>query len=113
MVETIELSPELGFVQAEVNCIVDDGIPPVRYLDWPEEAHKAHVPTYEAHRVQIHNGRTADEEFTLPTHGFQLVNHHTAVKDFFDEDEIRRVYYPEAGHLQYRSGQPATRRHPC
>ncbi|NQU72772.1 MAG: methyltransferase [Rhodospirillales bacterium] len=99
MVETAELSSELGFVEADVNYIVDDGIPPVRYLDWPEEAHKAHPATYEGHRVRIHNGRIADQEFTLPTHGFKLVAHHTTVKNFFDEDEIRRVYYPETEQL--------------
>jgi len=99
MVETAELSPELGFVEAEVSYIVDDGIPPVRYLDWPEEAYKAHPATYEGHRVHIHNGRIADEEFTLPTHGFKLVAHHTAVEDFFDEDEICHIYYPETEQL--------------
>ena len=99
MAETADLSRELSFVEAEVNHIVDDGVPPVRYVDWPEEAHKAHAPTYEGHRVRIHNGRVADEEFTLPTHGFSFVRHNSAMKSFYDEDEIRRVYYPETEQL--------------
>lgn len=104
MTETAQLSPEAGFVEAELNYIVDDGIPPVRYLDWPEEEHKAHVPTYEAHRVRIHNGRIRDgeaapEAFTLPLHGFAFVGHDTAVRNFYDHDEIRRVYYPETEAL--------------
>jgi hypothetical protein len=28
-----------------------------------------------------------------------LVEHRSAVKDFYDEDELRRVYYPEADRL--------------
>ncbi len=36
MTQTMELSPDVGFVEAELDYIVDDGIPPVRYVDWPE-----------------------------------------------------------------------------
>ena len=108
MSEAAELSQQLDFIETEVSHIVDDGIPPVRYVDWPEEAHKAHVPTYEPHLVRIHNGRTADEEFTLPTHGFSFVHHDTAVKDFYDEDEILRVYYPEIEQL-IKAGSGAAR----
>ncbi len=99
MSETAALSPGTGYVEAELNYIVDDGIPPVRYVDWPEEAHKAHVPTYEPHRVRIHNGRAVGGPFNLPTHGFAFITHDTAVADFFDEDEILRVYYPEIEQL--------------
>lgn len=95
MSDAMELAPDAGYVEADLNYIVDDGIPPVRYVDWPEEEHKAHRATYEPRRVRIHNGRTAGEEFTLPSHGFRLVPHPTQVRSFLDEDEIKRVYYPE------------------
>jgi len=32
-------------------------------------------------------------------HGFRFPAHETKVKDFYDEDEIRRVYYPEMVEL--------------
>jgi hypothetical protein len=99
MATVADFSLKPGYVEAEMNYIVDDGIPPVRYVDWPEEAHNAHVPTYLPHLVRIHDGRRSDEEFTLPTHGFSLETHKTAMKDFFDEDEIRAVYYPETERL--------------
>lgn len=99
MSQTMELSHNLSHVEAELDYIVDDGIPPVRYIDWPEEAHKAHPPTYEKHLVRIHDGRGAVESFTLPSHGFALVDHDTAMRDFYDEDEIARVYYPETERL--------------
>jgi hypothetical protein len=33
---------------------------------------------------------------SLDTQGFALVEQRSAVKDFWDDDEVRRVYYPEA-----------------
>jgi hypothetical protein len=99
MAETAELTPGIDYVEAEMNYIVDDGIPPVRYVDWPEEEHKAHRPAYEARRMRIQNGRTCGENFTLPTHGFEFLNQPSAMKDFFDEEEVERVYYPETEQL--------------
>ena len=32
---------------------------------------------------------------SLDANGFALVNHRSAVRDFFDDEEVRRVYYPE------------------
>ena len=81
MTHPMELSPDIGFVEAELDYIVDDGIPPVRYVDWPEEAHKAHPATYEKHRTRIHNGRDVVGSFTLPSHGFSLVDHATKVRE--------------------------------
>ncbi len=87
------------FVEADVRYVVDDGTPPYRYIDWPEREHEAHYATYESKRVRIRNGRTSGEAFALATHGFVLVEHLTAVRDFFDEDEILGVYYPETEAL--------------
>ena len=95
MSDAATLSPDPDFVEAELNYIVDDGKPSVRYIDWPEMADKAHVPPYEPHRMRIENGRTAGEAFALQKHGFVLMPHNTAVQDFYDEDEVLRVYYPE------------------
>lgn len=99
MAETAVLNTGADSVEAEMNYIVDDGIPPVRYVDWPEEEHKAHRPAYETKRVQVRNGRTCGETFTLASHGFTFLNRPTAVKDFFDEEEVLRVYYPETEAL--------------
>ncbi len=99
MPDSMERATGAGFVEAELNYVVDDGVPPVRYVDWPEEAHKAHPATYEARRVRIRDGRAADEAFALATHGFVFVTHETKVRDFFDEAEVLRVYYPEIERL--------------
>ena len=55
--------------------------------------------TQDPHQVTIRNGRPLASEFSLDREGFRFVDHDTKVKDFFDEDEIRRVYYPEVEAL--------------
>ncbi|MBN42652.1 MAG: methyltransferase [Alphaproteobacteria bacterium] len=105
MTPTTKLTPDLDYVEAELDYIVDDGIPAIRYLDWPEMEHLAHMPTYEKRRVRIHNGRMKPTQFTLPSHGFAFIDHRTKVRDFFDEEEVRSIYYPETEELiQAHSG---------
>ena len=48
-----------------------------------------------AHRVRLLNGRLHLKEFAVDKNGFVFVHHPTKVRDFYDEDEVRRVYYPE------------------
>jgi hypothetical protein len=45
--------------------------------------------------VRVRNGRRFAADFRLEKNGFRFVRHDTKVADFFDEAEIRRVYYPE------------------
>ena len=75
-----------GYIEAELDYIVDDGIPAVRYMDWPEKEHLAHKPAYQKHLVRIQDGRADPSQFTLPSHGFAFVDHDTKVRDFYDED---------------------------
>jgi hypothetical protein len=53
----------------------------------------------ETHRVRLHNGRPLADRFEFEREGFRFVPHRTQVGNFFDEDEIRRVYYPECEAL--------------
>src|ERR1044071_2974691 len=57
-------------IQAEMTYIVDPGVPPVRYIDWPEMADKKIPPQYRQHMVTIRNGRPLRDTFRLDTHGF-------------------------------------------
>jgi len=87
------------YVEANMRYIVDDGVPPVMYVDWPEEEHKAHLPKYEERRVKIRNGRPEKMEFNLKTHGFAFVEHKSAVVDFYDDGNVKTVCYPEVQTL--------------
>src|ERR1700757_4322408 len=49
--------------------------------------------------VTIEDARGREAEFTLDRNGFALVKAPTAVGDFYDPDEIKRVYYPEVEQL--------------
>jgi hypothetical protein len=46
-------------------------------------------------RVLVRNGRPHAHDFALEREGFHFVGHDTKVADFYDEAEVRRVYYPE------------------
>lgn len=50
---------------------------------------------YEAHTVRVRDARPIAEHFTLDTHGFELVRHRSAVRDFFDRSEVDAVYPAE------------------
>jgi hypothetical protein len=53
----------------------------------------------ETHRVTLHNGRLVADRFQLERDGFRFVPHPTTVADFYDPNEIERVYYPEVEAL--------------
>jgi hypothetical protein len=86
-------------VQAPLNYIVDTGVPPVRYIDWPEMEHAEVPPQYRQQEMTIRNGRPLREIFKLDTHGFVFTDHATAVADFTDEGERKRVYNREVEEL--------------
>src|SRR6266851_7139086 len=52
--------------------------------------------TYDPHTMRIHDMRPISSDMSLDTQGFALVEQRSAVQDFWDDDEVRRVYYPEA-----------------
>ena len=91
--------PSTGTIRAGFNYIVDTGVPPVRYIDWPEMEHKAVPPQYRLHEMSIRNGRPLRDTFRLDVHGFAFVDHATRVNDFLDEQERSRVYDPEVEAL--------------
>ena len=53
----------------------------------------------ESNVVTIHDARPLVSELALDIHGFTLLAHHSAVNDFWDDDELRTVYFPEAEAL--------------
>jgi hypothetical protein len=50
---------------------------------------------YVPQRVAIRNARPIAHELSLDKQGFLLRGHDTDVADFYDDDEVQRVYYPE------------------
>src|SRR5580704_15963732 len=53
----------------------------------------------EPHRMTIYDARPVAAQLSLDSEGLALFEHKSAMRDFYDEDELRRVYYPEAERL--------------
>jgi hypothetical protein len=49
--------------------------------------------------VAIHDARAVLDQLSLEQQGFILRRHQTAVSNFFDDKEVRAVYYPEVEQL--------------
>lgn len=86
-------------IRADFNYIVDTGVPPVRYIDWPEMEGKEVPPQYRQHAMNVRNGRPLRHTFELDVHGFVFVDHATGVEDFTDAAERAQVYDPEVQAL--------------
>ena len=96
MVQVAELDTDPETIGATLNYFVDTGAMPVSLVGAPGDT-DARVGGGESdpRRVVLHDGRPYADRFSLERDGFRFVHHDTKVKDFYDEDEIRRVYYPE------------------
>jgi hypothetical protein len=55
--------------------------------------------TAEPHVMTIHDARPVAGQLSLDVEGLALIEHRSAVRDFYDEEELRRVYYPGAERL--------------
>jgi hypothetical protein len=53
----------------------------------------------EPHSMPVYDVRPVASELSVDGEGIQLVEQRSAVRGFEDEEEIRRVYYPEAERL--------------
>ena len=54
---------------------------------------------HELREMTVRNGRMLGSELSLDGSGFILVEHKTKMKDFFDVEELKQVYYPEVESL--------------
>jgi hypothetical protein len=92
----------LPHIQAALNYLAATGEKPVTYAYQPPLGVPWSTAQAEEHATTIYDLRPAASEFLLEDVGFQLLTHKSAVKDFWDEDEIKRVYYPESIDLLKR-----------
>jgi len=86
----------LSYVEAELNYLGPTHARPRYYAYEPDANDPPSVMPYEPHVMPIHTLRPIQGELGLDVQGFALVEQRSAVKDFWDDDEVRRVYYPEA-----------------
>jgi len=95
MALSAELDTAPDTIEATLNYIVDDGTKVFTVTAGPGGQDVRSGGTPDLRRMVIHNGRPYARGFALERDGFRFVQHDTKVADFFDEAEIKRVYYPE------------------
>jgi hypothetical protein len=86
----------LPHVQATLNYVAATGEKLVSYAYEPPAGVPMSNVQVEGHATTIHDFRPASSKFALDEVGFKLLTHRSAVRDFWDEDEMKRVYYPES-----------------
>ncbi len=99
MAVSIEAWPVPSVVQAPLNYEVPGHEKPVLYTAMPGAAASERSGTVESHTVAIADGRPIVDRLSLDGAGFELRPHATAVASFYDDEEVRTIYYPEVEQL--------------
>jgi hypothetical protein len=89
-------------VTARLNYLAEATPKPVNYAYDPPAGVLRRSGKYVEQSVAIRSGREMLGKLSLDTKGFVLTEHETAVKDFYDPDEVKSVYYPEVERLLKR-----------
>jgi hypothetical protein len=95
-------------VNVEIPYTLDNGEVLVNESFGPKNIHGRRSGTVELKSMALLNGRALGEKLSLDEQGFVFVEHRTKVSDFFDENQLKTIYYPEIEQL-IRSQSGATR----
>jgi hypothetical protein len=82
-------------LEAELNYLAAGIERPRTYTYSPPDDTPRSTVVSEPHRVDIRDARAAAVGATLDREGFALIRHRSAVRNFWDENEIRTRFYPE------------------
>jgi hypothetical protein len=86
-------------VEATLQYLADTAVKPVTYNPPPGTGEPRRVGNYGGFTVRVHNARPIADELSLDREAFVLRRHDTAVRDFYDDSEVRNAYYPEVERL--------------
>src|SRR5260370_25657379 len=86
-------------VDAVLNYVADRRDTAVTYTDQPPPGVAGRSGTYRKYSVAIHDARAVLSDLSLDRQGFAVAHQETAVANFYDEKEVRAVYYPEVERL--------------
>ena len=96
MAQSVDPAAELASVTAPLNYLIDTG---VKQVTDQTGAKTERTGKYQWHDMASCDGRPVRDRLSLDREGFALVDHATAVTDFFDEGERARVYDREVEAL--------------
>ena len=86
-------------VHASVNYLVRTTEKPVNETYGQDGLMRRRSGHFDDRMVDIRDGRPDVGMHSLDREGFELADHPTQVRDFYDVDELARVYYPEMEQL--------------
>ncbi|MBD1865107.1 MULTISPECIES: CmcJ/NvfI family oxidoreductase [Trichocoleus] len=90
---------DLPSVTASLNYLLPMTDKPVNYTYEPPAGIPRQSGVSAAYEVPIYDARSLIANLSLDRQGFALVEQHSAAQDFYDDDVVRRIYYPEAEQL--------------
>jgi hypothetical protein len=86
-------------VRANLNYLAESSERPVYYMYEPPPGTPRSAGNFITQAVPIRSARDIINDLSLDKQGFQVLRQETAVADFYDQDEVKRVYYPEVERL--------------
>lgn len=85
----------LDSVKVTVQFTKNDGTTPVSKVRELGSGPDQKTGAYEDHEISIYDGRPISDQLDLDKQGFVLTRYGTAMTDFYNDEEVRSVYYPE------------------
>jgi len=79
--------------------LADASVKPQTYNPPPGTGVPRRLGNYGSFRTRIYDARPVAGSLSLDREGFALTRHDTAVADFYDEKQVREIYYPEIERL--------------
>jgi hypothetical protein len=89
----------LNRVEASLSYLTDSSEKPVTYMYEPPPEVPARLIKSSRFPAPVFDARPILGQLSLDRQGFVLARAETAVKNFYDADEVRAVYYPEVERL--------------
>src|ERR1700674_5839900 len=87
------------YVEASLTYLADASVKPQTYNPPPGTGVPKRLGNYGNFPVRIYDARPVAKSLSLDREGFALTRHDTAVSDFYDETQVREIYYPEMARL--------------
>ena len=91
-------------VRGELRYIVNTGVKPKTYISPQRSGEPSRrEDTVDIREMRIHDGWPLVGEASLDREGFELHGQASEVSDFYDDEEVERVHYPEIAGLIRRA----------
>ena len=101
-VAVTEIEESVRSVKAQINYLLPGTPINRRFVSAGVEVNTGEYGPFD---VTIRDGREISDHFTLDRHGFTLAHCPTAIRDFYDSDEVDHLYTEEvAGHVKTLTG---------